>query len=141
MSDEHQQIEVVTGAAQRIIRSVQAAIFASMEAAAQGVEAQTKLAATFQRLESQEAILDWLIARRVAQEQRLADSGLRPVQKALIERKIAQIDEELNALLASSGVDPSIAGGAVRTVIAPSRTPKGEIGAGRFLPKAANGHR
>lgn len=140
MNDEHQQIEVVVGAAQRIIRSIQSAIFTSMASAAEGVAAQTKLAATFQRLESQEAILDWLVARRVAQEQKLAQSDLRPVQRAMIERKISQIDEELHALLATSGVESTIAASAVRTVAASPRIPKGENGGGRFLPKVANGH-
>ena len=112
MNEVH-QIEQVTSAAGRIISTLQRAIFSSMEAAAQGIEDQTRMAATFQRLEAQEAIVDWLVERRIAQEEKLSEADLRPAQRALVERKIATIDEELTALLRSSGVEKSIAVGVV----------------------------
>ena len=59
-----------------------------MEAAAEGVQMQTKMAAAFQRLEAQEAILDWLIERRIAQEAKLSDTDLRPAQRTMIRHKI-----------------------------------------------------
>lgn len=137
MSEAH-QVEVVTGAAQRIITSLQNAIFSTMEAAAQGVEMQTKMAQAFQRLEAQEAILDWLVQRRIEQEAKLNYSDLRPAQKALIRHKINQIDEELTSLLKSSGIDVTVVSKAVGIAIERPRVPKGEIGGGRFLPTNGN---
>jgi len=93
------QVEIVTGAASRIIGSLQAAIFSTMEAAAQGVEQQAKMAQAFQRLEAQEAILDWLIQRRMDQEIKLTSAELRPAQRALIEHKLVQIDEQLRLVV------------------------------------------
>lgn len=118
------QIEIVTGAASRIIGSLQAAIFATMQAAAEGVEAQTKMAQAFQRLEAQEAIVDWLIQRRIDQETKLNDAQLRPAQRALVEHKIVQIDEQLTALLRTTGIDPTVAAQAVSSVVQHSALPE-----------------
>lgn len=117
MSEPNQQIQVVTNAASRIIGSLQAAIFATMEAAAQGVEMQARMAQAFQRLEAQEAILDWLIQRRIDQEARLSSAELRPAQRALIEHKLAEIDEQLTALLRSTGIHDDLAVQAVHAVV------------------------
>ena len=129
--NESQQIEAFTGAAQRIIASLQAAIFASMEAAATSVQDQVRIASAFRKLEASEAVLDWLVARRIEQEQRLSEADLRPAQQALIRRKIAQIDEELGALLRSSGIEDQAASHAVATVTQQPRSANG-----RFLPRS-----
>lgn len=134
MNEEHQQVEVVTGAATRIITSLQNAIFSAMEASASGVQAQVKMASAFQRLEMQEQILDWLVQRRVDQEKKLEQAELRPAQRTLIEHKISQIDAELSALLRSSGIEETVANKAVETVVERKRIPKGQPGAGQFLP-------
>ena len=132
------QIEQITGAAQSIIGSLQNAIFSTMQAASQGVESQVKMASAFQRLEAQEAILDWLMERRIAQEEKLEQTDLRPAQKALIQHKISQIDEHLTALLKSSGVDGATATKAVGVVVEKPRIPKGKNGAGRFVKRNGN---
>jgi hypothetical protein len=111
------QIEIVTGAANRIIGSLPAAIFATMQAAAEGVEAQTKMAQAFQRLEAQEVIVDWLVQRRIDQETKLNDAQLRPAQRALVEHKIHQIDEQLTALLQTTGIEPATAAQAVTAIV------------------------
>lgn len=90
-----------------------------MTAAAEGVEGQVKVAQAFQKLEAQDAILNWLVQRRIDQEKRLEDSGLREAQKALIRRKIEAIDDELTALLSSSGIDDKTAKAAVLKVHTP----------------------
>ena len=133
MNEAH-RIEVVTASAGRIITSIQNAIFSSMEAAAQGVEMQTQMAAAFQKLEAQEAILDWLVQRRIDQETKLEDSSLRPAQQAIVRRKIQQIDDELSALMATAGIEPATARKAIGSVVHQPRIPRGEPGAGRFLP-------
>ena len=86
------EIGVATTAATRIITSLQSAIFSAMEAASEGVQNQVRMAAAFQRLEAQEAILGWLVQRRIDQEHKLEDSNLRPAQRTMITHKIAQID-------------------------------------------------
>ena len=139
--NETQQVEIVTSAASRIIEGLQNAIFATLEAASEGVEMQARMAASFQRLRAQESILDWLVQRRVDQEQKLLDSNLRPAQRVMIEHKIAQVDEELTSLLRSSGIEDSVAVKAVHAVVAQPRIPRGRRGGGRFLPKPRNGHR
>jgi len=135
--NEHQQVEIVTGAATRIITSLQNAIFAAMEASSEGVQTQVKMAAAFQKLEMQEQILDWLVQRRIDQEERLNCSDLRPAQRLMIEHKISSIDAELSALLRSNGIEEGVATKAVANVVEQKRVPKGQLGAGRFLP--ANG--
>jgi len=112
-----QEIEIVTGAASRIISSLQAAIFATMQAAAEGVETQAKMAQAFQRLEAQEAILDWLVQRRIDQQAKLNAANLHPAQRALVEHKIHQIDDQLAALLRTTGIEPAIAAQAVSAVV------------------------
>ena len=134
--NENQQVEVVTGAATRIITSLQNAIFSAMEASASGVQAQVKMASAFQRLEMQEQILDWLVQRRIDQERKLEQADLRPAQRTLIEHKISQIDGELSALLRSSGIEEAVANKAVETMVERKRIPKGQPGAGQFLPSA-----
>jgi hypothetical protein len=135
MNEQH-QIEIVTGAASRIITSLQSAIFSAMEAASEGVEMQTKMAAAFQKLEAQESILDWLVQRRIDQEKKLEQADLRPAQRTLIQHKINQIDGELSALLRSSGIEDAVANKAVANVVERKRIPKGELGAGRFIPSS-----
>jgi hypothetical protein len=138
MNENHQQIEVVTGAASRIITSLQSAIFSAMEASASGVQAQVKMASAFQKLEMQEQILGWLIQRRIDQEERLNDANLRPAQRIMIEHKISQVDFELASLLRSSGVDENVASKAVADVVERKRIPKGQPGAGQYLPSNSN---
>ena len=128
--NERQQVEIVTSAAQRIIDGLQNAIFATLEAASEGVQMQAKMAASFQRLRAQESILDWLIQRRVDQEQKLLAAGLRPAQRLMIEHRIAQVDEELTSLLRSSGIQDSIAVKAVRTVVDRCESPRASQGRG-----------
>ena len=136
------EIEVATNAASKIINSLQSAIFSAMQAASENVESQVRMAASFQRLEARQSILDWLVARRISQEEKLEDTNLRPAQKALISHKIAQIDEELTALLRSSGIDDTVANKAVKAVVEQPRVPRGHPHGhgGRFLPKPSNGH-
>lgn len=88
------------------------------------------MASAFQRLEAKEAVLDWQVARRIEQEQRLTEADLRPDQQALIRRKIAQIDGELGALLRSSGIEDQAASHAVATITQPRASN------GRFLPRS-----
>ena len=126
------QIEIITGSATQIITSLQSAIFSAMEASASGVQAQVKMAAAFQKFEMQEQILDWLVQRRIDQEEKLLESNLRPAQITMVQHKIAQIDGELQALLQSSGVESNVAKKAVTTVVDRPRIPRGEQGAGRF---------
>ena len=139
--DERHEIEIVTGAATRIITSLQSAIFAAMEASSENVQVQVKMAAAFQRLELQEQILDWLVQRRIDQEEKLLESNLRPAQIAMVQHKISQIDEELQSLLRTSGIDEAVAKKAVTTVVDRPRIPKGEHGAGRFLSGNGNGRK
>jgi len=137
MNEQH-QIEIVTGAASRIITSLQSAIFSAMEAASEGVEMQTKMAAAFQKLEAQESILDWLVQRRIDQEEKLLEADLRPAQRTMIQHKINQIDGELQALMRSSGIEDAVASKAVQHVVDRPRVPKGSAGAGRYLPSNSN---
>lgn len=140
MNEPH-HVEIVTGAASRIITSLQSAIFSAMEASAENVQVQVKMAAAFQKIEMQESILDWLVDRRVSQEQRLLESDLRPAQRAMISHKIAQIDGELQSLLRSSGIETDVATKAVTTIVDRPRIPRGEPGAGRFSSGNGNGRR
>jgi len=114
-----QQIEVIQNGASKIINALQSAIVTTMTAAAEGVEGQVRVAQAFQRLEAQEVVLDWLVQRRIDQEQKLEQSGIREAQKALIRRKIEAIDDELTALLSSSGIEEKAAKAAVLTVHTP----------------------
>ena len=133
-----QQVEMVTSAALRIIGGLQNAIFATLDAASEGVEIQAKMAVSFQRLRAQESILNWLVQRRIDLEQRLLAGELRPVQQAMIKHQIDQVDEQLTSLLRSSGIDDSIAVKAVSAITEPPSVPRSGCGNGRLLPKASN---
>ena len=64
------RLRFATNAASKIINSLQSAIFSAMQAASENVESQVRMAASFQKLEARQSILDWLVARRISQEEK-----------------------------------------------------------------------
>lgn len=98
------QMDQAASAASRFVASLQETIVTSLEAAAEGVSQQTRIASVMQKLQAKEAILEWLIERRRIIENRLEQAALPAPTEAMLRRQMLVLDHETEALLTSSGM-------------------------------------
>lgn len=111
-------------AARTIIEAMQQSIFTTMRASAEGVSQQVQLAETMQRLETQEAILGWLVQKQMDEAEKLQSLPPSSPLRTMIEHKIKTVTEEMTSLLKSSGVPATAAKDATKLLENSNGTPK-----------------
>ena len=128
------QIDETVESANQIIQSIMQAILVGIKSSAQGVEQQMKLASAQVNLESTQRMIEYILKRKLEQQAMLNEAGLDPTIRALIAYKIEMLDQELSALLRSSGVEEKVVSQAVKKVSARPRASNG-----RFIAHERNG--